>query len=256
MAIDERFIVLINASIDGEIPDDDRRELDRFLAESAEGRVLMAELKQVCSTLDGMEERSPPPHLKHVILDSVAPKVKTMDTTANYWQTVFSLPSLRYAGAFALGVILTGTIISSDRISRNAFDDVTGLVGTMSSTPVDVALDGQSISLSSNDIAGTVTARREGQIMVIDFDLVSHGPVDIVADFSDPDIWFNGFAQLESTGTRISAESGRVRMTMEGKRRYAMYLHNASGGQATVELSFFAAGALIHEDVLNFEGTR
>ena len=39
---------------------------------------------------------------------------------------------------------------------------------------------------------------------------------------------------------------------MTGKRRYAMYLHNASGDTATVNLRFYAAGELIYEDELIF----
>lgn len=252
MAIDEKYIELINAGIDGEISTEERAELDRFLRDSAEGRQLQADLEKLCGTLDAVEELSPPPHLKHVILDAVRPRERAMESTS-IWQTLFAAPAVRYAGAFALGIILAVTIISSDQISRNAFDDITGLVGTISSTTAgDTVPAGSRISVSNSEVAGTVKLQRTGQIMVIDFDLYSSEPIEIVADFADPDVWFNGFAQLESTGTSVSAESGRVTLMMDGKRRCALYLHNASGAEATVNLRFFAAGTLIQEEVLQF----
>lgn len=249
MAIDEKYIALINAGLDGELSPDESAELDDFLEESAEGRALHASLRKLCGVLDAVPELPPPPHLRHVIMEYVSPQAKVTGN-ASLWQTLLGLPVVRFGGAFALGIILTLTLISSDRISKNAFDDVTGLVGTITSGSI--ATGGSSISLSSSEIAGTVTTRLAGSIMIIDFDLSSHGPVEIVAGFSDPDIWFNGFAQLESTGTSVSAEAGEVRMKMQGKRRYAVYLHNASGTGATISLSFYAAGTLVHEENLQF----
>jgi len=256
MAIEHKYVELINAGIDGEISAGQRAELERFLQDSAEGRQLQSDLTKLCDRLDTIEELSPPPHLKHVILDSVKPREKAMKST-NIWQSIFAAQSVRIASAFAFGVILTATIISSDQISRNAFDDVTGLVGTISSTTSGDPVPGKHrISVSRREIAGTVKLQRAGQIMVIDFDLYSSRPIEIVADFADPDIWFNGFAQLESTGTSVSAEAGRVTLMMEGRRRYALYLHNASGAEATVNLSFFASGTLIQEEVLQFGGVE
>lgn len=250
MAIDEKYVALINAAIDGELSPDERSELDAFLEKNAEGRELDASLKEICGRLDAVPELPPPPHLRHVIMEYARPRIKATRKT-NSLQGFFSLSSVRLAGAFTLGVILTWTLISSDRIARDAFEEVTGLVGTI--TDDAVAPGGRTLSVSNNEIAGTIASRLAGPIMIIDFNLVSHEPVEIVAGFSDPDIWFNGFAQLESTGTSVSARAGQVRMTMHGKRRYAVYLHNASGEEATVNLSFYADGALIHEDQLRFE---
>jgi len=73
-----------------------------------------------------------------------------------------------------------------------------------------------------------------------------------VAAFADPDIWFNGFAQLESAGTSVAAENGRVTVHMEGQRRYALYLNNSGQEAASVNLRFYANGQLVYEDDLVF----
>ena len=166
-------------------------------------------------------------------------------------------PTFRYAGTLVAGSLVTFLIISSNQISERAFDDVTDLVGTMTTDVNGTGHPGDSIiNLTDQKLAGTVKAQRAGPIMVIDFDLTSVEPVEIIASFADRDVWFNGFAQLEGGGTTVSAETGRVSLQMTGKRRYAMYLHNAGGGAVVVNLQFFAAGELIYEDDLIFGGSN
>ena len=71
MAIEQKYIDLINADVDGEISPDDKRELDAFLAANDEARELHAELTMLCGSIDSVESASPPPHLKYVILSAV-----------------------------------------------------------------------------------------------------------------------------------------------------------------------------------------
>jgi len=81
-------------------------------------------------------------------------------------------------------------------------------------------------------------------------------PIEVEADYTDRTIWFNGFAQLESSGTKISAETGRIRLGMEGKRRFAVYLQNKGGRQTTVRLRFLADGIVVHETSLDYAPAR
>ena len=102
------------------------------------------------------------------------------------------------------------------------------------------------------EVAGTVTLRNAGPILIIDFDLSTRGPVDIVATYEDKTVWFNGFAQLESTGTSVSADDGQIRVQIEGKRRYAVYLHNSGSRNLSINLEFFANGEIVHEATLEY----
>ena len=110
--------------------------------------------------------------------------------------------------------------------------------------------------IDKSQVAGTVTLRSAGPILIVDFDLSARGPVEILAGYSDKSIWFNGFAQLESSGTSISAETGRVTLGMQGKRRYAVYLHNEGGRATTVNLQFRSDGEVVHEASLDYEPGR
>jgi hypothetical protein len=249
MAIEQKYTDLINADIDGEISAPEKAALQAFLEESAAGRALHEELSSVCATLDAVESEEPPPHMRHVIMNSVKPTPKKEDSPS-FLQILFGAPAVRYALTFGTGVFLTLSIVNSSQISDRAFDDVTGLVGTVAD-PID-ASRASSFSVTKPDLAGTVTLRSAQSMLILDFDLVAREHIEIEADYSDRSIWFNGFAQLESEGTTISAETGRIRLGMEGKRRYAVYLHNQDGRGTTVNLRFLADGKVVHEASLDY----
>jgi len=249
MVIDEKQAILINADIDGEISPAETAELQAFLEQSAEGRAMHADLSALCSTLDAVESEDPPPHMRHVIMNSATP-TRAKPESPGFIQALFETPALKYAAIFAAGVFLTLSLVDSGQISNGAFDDVTGLVGTVSE-PVDATL-ASSISVDEAEIAGSVSLRSSGSMLILDFDLVAMNPVEIEAHYTDKTIWFNGFAQLESSGTTISAETGHVSLVMEGKRRYAVYLHNEGGRKTIVNLRFIVDGQIIHEASLNY----
>lgn len=250
MTIDPRYFELIQEAIDGGIDSDGKAELDTFLAESEEGRAVYEELATLCQSLDGMPRIDSPPHLQHVLLN-MAPVKSAPPAVPGPLRRLFAGPALGYIGMFGAGVALTLALVDSGHISRDAFDDVTGLVGTMANTEFHVPEHG-TISIDKSQVAGTVTLRSTGPILIVDFDLSAREPVEILAGYSDKSIWFNGFAQLESSGTSIAAESGAVTLQMDGKRRYALYLNNPGLRPATINLRFMAGGEVVHEAQLNY----
>jgi hypothetical protein len=255
MAIDEKYTDLINADIDGELSDADKAKLQTFLAGNAEARTLYEDLSALCSVLESVEDEEPPQHMRYVIMNAVKPLSAQAASASpgllGSLKNLFAAPALRYATVFAAGVALTLSLVNSGQISNRVFDDVTGLVGTVAN-PVDAKLE-NSVAISETEVSGTVSLRSIGSMLILDFDLVAKDPIEIAADYTDKTIWFNGFAQLESSGTTISTDTGQVTVQMEGKRRYAVYLHNAGGRETTVNLRFMASGEVVHETSLNYE---
>jgi hypothetical protein len=254
MAIEQKYVDLINADIDGEITAAEQADLQAFLADSVDGRELHAELMTLNGALDALEEQDPPPYLRHVIMSRI-PTQQVKRQTDGFLYSMFMSPVLRYAGSFAAGALLMMSVIGSDRISDTAFDDVSGLVGTMTD-PAALGPADDKIDITQNTVAGTISLRSAGSMLVLDFDLMASEKIDIIADYTDKTIWFNGFAQLESSGTSVSAETGRVSLSMEGKRRYAVFLHNEGGRETTVNLRFKVDGEVVHEASLNFTPSR
>ena len=254
MAIDEKYIALINADIDGDIQPDEKTELEAFLAESEAGRALREELRSLCSTLDAADMLDAPPHLRHVIMNSLPspkPQSSPVAEAPGFWYSLLAVPALRYTAAFAAGVIMAVAIVDSGQVQQSAFNEVTGLVGTMSDAS-DIAPVASTV-IHKAAVAGTITLRRADPILIIDFDLSTNGPIDIVATYDDRSVWFNGFAQLESTGTSISADGGQIRIQVDGKRRYAVYLHNSGSRKLSINLQFFSNGEPVHQAVLEYE---
>lgn len=253
MAIDQKYIDLINADIDGEISQSESAELRAFLDQNAEGRAVYEEISLICSTLEAVQTEVPPPHLRQAIMNSVRP-ARPATRSAGFLQRLFATPALGYAATFAAGVMLTMSLMNSGQISIRAFDDVTGLVGTVSD-PIE-ADTVSALAVDEPAVAGTVVLRSTGNILILDFDLVATQPIEIEAYYTDKTIWFHGFAQLESSGTTVSAETGRIRLGMNGKRRYAVYLHNAGDRGTTVNLRFRADGEVVHQASLDYASTQ
>ena len=252
MTIEAKYFELIQADIDAEIDAAGKAELEDFLAESEEGRAVYEELETLCRSLDDIQPVEPPSHLRHVLLGQ-APVKAAAEPSRSFLRGLFSGPVLGYVGVFAAGVTLTLALVDSSQISLDAFDDVTGLVGTIADPALTAPQHG-AISVDESEVAGTVTLRSNGPLLIVDFDLSARQPVEIIAGYSDKTIWFNGFAQLESSGTTIAAETGAVTMNMDGKRRYAVYLNNPGMRPATIGLQFMADGQVIHKAQLSFSG--
>ena len=250
MAIDPKIIELINADIDGEISSEDKQELEALLADSPEAQAMHAELSGLGASLNELPDLDPPVHLKHTIMASI-PKSEAQERRSNILHAIFGAPAMRYAAMFAAGSLITLTLVNSDQLSDTAFNDVAPLVGTIS-TEVPDGPGVQSTRIDRPEVAGRVSLRSSGPLLIVDFDLVSRGPVDIVASYADQTVWFNGFAQLESPGASISAQSGRVTMQIEGKRRYALFLHNAGDRNISINLQFMANGEIVYDTEVQY----
>ena len=258
MTIDDNIETLINAEIDGEISADDRALLERHLAENPDARAYRDALVSAVERLEALESLDPPPDIKNAVMRELGPAPTAHGkaiTGGGIFSNLFGIPTVRYGLSFAAGVILTLTLFSSDQASRQTFDDVTTLVGTMGDASPDV-ISADQMRLTLNELAGSVRLGSAGPLLILDFDLTSSGPVEIIASFGNQDIWFNGFAQLESQGTSVAAGFGQVTLRMEGQRRYAVYLNNAGSDAATVNLQFIAGGEVLHEGALTFAETN
>ena len=253
MAVEPGIEELINADIDGELAAGDRERLMAHLAEKPAAEKLHKEMSALCEQLDSVQPLEPPPHLRHAIMESLPRSKAAQEPSQSSWRMLLAAPVFRHATAFAAGIVLTLALMSSNQISDSTFEDVTGLVGTIAEDDSS-ATNYKTITLTDTALAGTVGIYSSGSLTVLDFNLTAAGLVEIVAEMPDQDIWFRGFAQLENDNARVSTDKGGVRMQMQGKNRYAMYLHNSSSAGAAVNLRFYAAGDLVHEAKLTIDG--
>jgi anti-sigma factor RsiW len=167
--IDEKYLELIQADVDGELPDRDRAELSRFMLANPDAHAVRDELKRLCSTLDKVRQVEPPPELRTSILAAVPLQAAAAGARS---QRSFLAQSgaLRYAAAFA-----AGTMVSQDPVSRSG--------------PVD------SVRVSLDQVSGTVSFFRSSSMRVVEFDLAAREPVEVAVVHDGQEARFSGFGQ-------------------------------------------------------------
>ena len=234
--IDERYLEFIQADIDGELPDEHRAELSRFLLASPEARAVRDELKRVSAALDGVAPAEPPPELRASILSAVRPAARS-SSLRGFWP---SRGTLRYAAVFA-GGLLVSSIAFQLGAGQHSAPDVSQVAGTMASRngesasgPVDT------ISVSLEQVRGSVSLFRSQTARVVEFDLVAKQPVEVVVAHDGQEARFSGLGKGEAGGAQ----------------RYALVIDGAGQEGAPIELRFLASGTVVHRDVLVAPASR
>jgi hypothetical protein len=233
--VDEKYIELIQAEVDGELPEQHRADLSRFLLTNPEARALRDELRQVCGTLGRVPAAEPPPGLRDSILAAIpATTAATMPRRSSATRFQY----FRVAAAFA-GGLLVSAIAFQVGADRQAAFDVSEVAGTLASQdPVARSAPVDTASVSLEQVSGTVSLFRSATMRVVEFDLAVRQPVEVVVVHDGQQARFSGLGPAS------------------GNQRYALVLEGAGKAGSPVEIRFLASGAEIHRDVLEVPATR
>jgi hypothetical protein len=231
--INEKYLELIQADVDGELPERGRAELSRFMLANPDAHAVRDELKRLCSTLDQVRPAEPPPELLASVLAAVrlpAPAVSSRSQRSRLPQSGV----LRYAAAFAGGLIVSAIAfqVASD---QNAGLDVSDVAGTMvSQDPVSRSGPVDSMHLSLDQISGTVSLFRSSSMRVVEFDLAARETVEVAVVHDGQEARFSGFGQSGGAAAQ----------------HYALVLDGPGVEGAPINIQFLAAGAVIHSESL------
>jgi hypothetical protein len=231
--IDEKYLELIQADVDGELPDQDRAELSRFMLANPDAHAVRDELRRLCSTLDRVRQVEPPPELRASILAAV-PLPDPAAGARSQRSFLAQSGALRYAAAFAGGLLVSAIAfqVASDRRSGL---DVSDVAGTMvSQDPVSRSGPVDSVHLSLDQVSGTVSLFRSSSMRVVEFDLAAREPVEVAVVHDGQEARFSGFGQAGGAAAQ----------------RYALVLEGPGLEGAPVEIWFLSAGAVIHRESL------
>jgi hypothetical protein len=232
--IDEKYIELIQADVDGELPEQQRPELSRLLLANPEARALRDDLKSLCGVLDQMPREEPPPGLRDGILAAV-PASSGPSVPRRSWIAPWSGPAaLRYAAMFAGGLFVGGLAFEAIQ-ERHASLDASDVAGTMvSGNPATRSAPVDSVRVALDQVDGTVRLFTSSTLRVVEFDLNFRAPVDIVVIHDGEQARFSGSAP--STGGSAG--------------RYALVLDGPGHPGQPIEVEFVAGGHVIHRDAL------
>jgi hypothetical protein len=235
--IEQKYIELIQADVDGELPEQNRAELSRYLLANPEALALRDELRRLCSVLDQLPAADPPPGIKGAILAAVplpAPGPASAPVRSNWVR----FPILRVAAAFAGGMLVSAIAFQLGP-DRQAGLDVSGIAGTMASQdPVAGSAPVDTVRVSLEQATGTVSLFRSPTMRVVEFDLAVQQPLEVVVVHDGQQARFSG--------------PGRS----DGNQHYALVLEGAGKTGSPIEVRFLASGTEVHREVLQVPAPR
>ena len=253
--IEERIIKLINASIDGELGQSERIELESILESSAEARAVKVELQKLNNLLDGVPQQQPPPGLSQQILQQVVlPAKKPAFSLAG----LFSSFQPATAGlAFAVGLLVTISFYELAPRNDSAID-TTGMVGAMVANSNDQSVEQiDSLSCDESGFSCAVTLRSRKGIFVLDFELDSSKSVEVEIAFAEAGLSFGGIAHTIFDGVAVDGSynisGGILRVENQGRQAFTVFLPDSAkdGGEGrSISIGISSGGARIFSGVL------
>jgi hypothetical protein len=205
-------------------------------------------MQKLSGVLDQVAPVDPPPGLRPRILESARPK-KRRSLLAALLPDWPAPVTLRYAGAAAFGAAVAAVALQLGTTDISGPADVRGLVGTIATyeTP---GVAQNIISLDTGIITGSIETHRQGELVVMDFDLTAQQPLEIVADYSRSGLDFGGFAQLDGAAASLDATSGKIEFGQERDHRYAVFFDAAKAGGGTIELRFLTDQKMVRQETV------
>lgn len=244
----DRLHELLNAELDGELDGAGRAELERLLAASPEARARREELRRVVEALAHIAPVEPPSELKDALFAAVRP------AASKVVQFRGAKPQRRwapYVGALAAGVALGAIGLSLYHAPRDGFD-AASLAGTMADRDRPAAgrlLD--TVRIDGEAVEGTATLEEVDGLWVVELDLTTDRPVEVVASYDGTLVRLQGFVRPEATSEAVRAGPGQLSFINDGAQRAAIYLRPADAASGQVRLVFSAPGAQTREALLD-----
>lgn len=237
---------LMHAVLDGEASPEEIAELERELGSDPDARARFEALRELHELLEGMPTLDPPPELAGQVLARLAGKEAADAGGATGSLFAFFRsggPVLRYAAAFAAGLLATAAVYEFGlRAQRDI--DISMVAGTMVND--DVRLPdavNRRTELAIPGISGDIELQHNQDLVLVAFDLVSEGEVEMVLPGNSGGR-IVGFTGLDQPGTDVSLVDGWLRVRQPGPHRYIVFLRGA-GPVLPVEIH--RDGEKIHE---------
>ena len=210
------------------------------------------ELRRVADALAHLKQVEPPYDLRDAIGAALRPGAPgAAKVVAFRGAPKVQRRWVPYAGALAAGVALGAIGLSLYYTPRPEFD-AASLAGTMADP--DHRSPGQvldRVELNSGSLQGSASLHEADGLWVVEFDLQTDQPVEVLATYDGTLVRLQGFVRPEPTSEAVLAGPGRLSFVNEGAQRAAIYLRPADAASGQVRLVFQAPGGATTEVVLD-----
>lgn len=243
--IDERAIALINLELDGEITDDERKELTGILEASREARDYRDSYRQMHALLSDAPRQDLPRDLHERVMSGMQAPVRVTRPSGG------RLPAIvRYGLAASVGLMVAVGFYEAQPHSA----DVGAMTGTIAPANGNRLLDSYDLDQVGTRARARLS-RHDGSI-VLDVNLQADEPTDIDIDLGPAALRLDGFTQQSGQAAAISFDNQVLRIRGNGRQHFSVSL--SSTGDAVrdsefVVLGFSRNGRLIDKSRLRFD---
>ncbi len=239
--IDKKYIELMNREIDELISPDEKQHLHNYLSENPEAREYYDGLLSATQALD----RLPEP----VISDNLNKRIVNLIDFTRYKdnpdkRAAKFIPRfiIKYAFTFAAG-LLAGIVIyalfstTSMNLSQN---DISGTIG------IEEAVILREVPINAGDIQGKIALSEKNNLYLIEINLNSVSPVDLLISYPDQVKLDNfkpgipGIINLITAGNFIKAENS-------GPQQYTFSFTNTGTKHSPVHIELAHSGKKVFE---------
>jgi anti-sigma factor RsiW len=197
--MNERAIELINAEIDGELGSETRVELNRLLLADPAIRSLRGEMRRICHALDDIAPDEVPAGLHESIMSALPATPAWRDKPLVSGR--FGRPALRYAAAFAGGLLVSALAFQFVGSGAPGLDP-RDLAGTLA--PASDAVVWIDLPVVKGQVV--VADSRTGPVVVSR--LAATSPVSVIASSEGRQVRLDGFVAPQEAPIELSAGLG------------------------------------------------
>ena len=190
--IDERTAELIQADIDGCLPEARRAELSRVLLADPGARAFHRDMQRLQEQLEAVAAEEVPQGFADSVMAAIPASAASAGSRA-------PSRSLRRILALAAGVAVVAVALRIGGLGGEI--DGTAAVGTMASPPASAP-----VTIDRPEVSGSVQLRQTAEALFVDLDVALHEDVQIVAVQANSSVSFSG---------RAGAARDRQRLTLE-----------------------------------------
>jgi hypothetical protein len=178
---DTDYTPLIQAELDGQLDGSQRAELAKGLLADPEVRAAREEFLRVQALLESVEDVEPPADLRTRVLQALPAPTSPVATRwpAQRW---------RYAALIA-GVVGAGTLVYETVTPGTGNNETFGTIAARRTSPAPDA-----VVLDSGPVTGRLSLYRDGDGLVLSYDLAAGGPVDVIIASEDDTLRKDGLA--------------------------------------------------------------
>jgi len=258
----DKYTELMNKAVDGVINSKEQQELDDYLSVNLDEKQRFEQMKDLDDYLALITEEEPPSDLKSNILNSINSRKYTerKESLIARLSSVFTSNfKFRYAYTFAagmvVGIIIFVLILNTGSGSRIL--DPNDLTGTL-------LLDGQAkdfknldeISFKKDNCSGTYRVDERTNLIIIQVNVISQDQVTLDFFFSEGDLVFKGFRQLESHVNNVSSAHTNISLVHKGSNQYVFVFERIGLNNTDVVFEITSEDILFHRTLQIQGGDR